>query len=153
MMFDSLEALLAFGAGPLGTTAWHKITQRDVEYFAEATNAREWIHVDVDRARQEGPFGSTVAHGYLTMSLATPFVTELLQVGGPVVGVNYGLNRVRFPAPVPVGRRIRARGLLKGVERRQGGAQTLIELSYETEGTERPPCIAEVLTLVLPTGR
>jgi len=152
MRFASIDNLLAFGEGALGTTAWHKITQVAVQRFADATNAHEWIHVDVDRARNESPFETTVAHGYLTMSLATPFVTELLRIDGPVVGVNYGLNRVRFPAPVPVGRRVRAHGLLKAVERWGPGVQTLIELTYETEGAQKPPCVAEVLSLALPIG-
>ncbi len=124
----------------------------DVQNFADATNAHEWIHVDVDRARSESPFATTVAHGYPTLALATPFVMELLEVDEPVIGVNYGLDRARFPAPVPVGRRIRAHGVLKAVERKGPGVQTLVELTYETEGAEKPPCVAEVLSLTLPVG-
>lgn len=93
----------------LGVTSWQTVTQADIQMFAHATRAHEWIHVDVERCAAESPFGRTVAHGYLTLSLATVFVTELL--GGEdqgVIGVNYGLDRVRFPAPVPVGSRVRA---------------------------------------------
>lgn len=121
-----------------------------MQKFAEATDAHEWIHVDVERARKESPFGSTVVHGYLTLALATPFVHELLDLGGSAFGVNYGINRVRFPAPITVGQCVRAHGVLKSVQRKGSAAQTAVELTYETAKKEKSPCIAEVLALVLP---
>jgi acyl dehydratase len=150
--FATLDEVLGAAGSDLGVTRWHTVTQEAVQHFAEATNAHEWIHVDVERARREGPFGTTVAHGYLTLSLATPFLTELLDVRGGAVGVNYGIDRARFPAPVPVGRRVRARGVLRSAERGGGGVRTVVELTFEVEGGERPPCVAEVVSLLLPPG-
>ena len=114
--FRDLEAIANAQGTNLGISDWHLISQTDVDIFADATDAHEWIHVDLERAQRESPFGRTVAHGYLTMSLATPFVTQLLAVDGPMLGINYGLNRVRFPTSVPVGARVRARGMLKSAQ-------------------------------------
>jgi acyl dehydratase len=134
----------------LGASRWELITQQDVQGFADATRAHEWIHIDTQRAAREGPFRTTVAHGYLTLSLATAFVTELLGAGDSVVGINYGLNRVRFPAPVPVGSRVRAHGTLRSVTPDGPGMRTVVELVYEVEGADRPPCVAEVVSVLLP---
>jgi acyl dehydratase len=134
----------------LGTSRWELIAQQDVQWFADATRAHEWIHIDTQRAARESPFGTTVAHGYLTLSLATAFVTELLGAGDAVVGINYGLNRVRFPAPVPVGSRVRAHGTLRNVTPDGPGMRTVVELVYEVEGGDRPPCVAEVVSMLLP---
>jgi acyl dehydratase len=135
----------------LGTSSWELITQQDVQWFADATRAHEWIHVDTQRAAQAGPFRTTVAHGYLTLSLATSFVTELLGADDSVMGINYGLDRVRFPAPVPVGSRVRAHGTLRSATPDGPGMRTVIELVYEVEGGDRPPCVAEVVSVLLPT--
>jgi acyl dehydratase len=135
----------------LGVTRWELITQQEVQWFADATRAHEWIHLDTERAKTESPFKTTVAHGYLTLALATTFVTELLGADEGVVGVNYGLERVRFPAPVPVGTRVRAHGTLRDARPEGAGVRTIIELVYEAEGSDRPPCIAEVISLLLPT--
>ena len=148
-MFSSLDELLDAEGADLGWTSWQRISQDDVQRFADATRAHEWIHVDVDRAKNEGPFGTTVAHGYLTLSLATCFITELLVLPG-AIGVNYGLNRVRFPAPVPVGSRVRAHGLLHSAERKGPGVQTVVELTYETDAHDSAPCVAEVVSLAVP---
>jgi acyl dehydratase len=137
----------------LGSTGWQTITQADIQMFADATRAHEWIHVDAERCARESPFARTVAHGYLTLSLATAFVTELL--GGEergVLGVNYGLDRVRFPAPVPVGARVRARGTLRPAVPDGDGVRTVVELVYEVEGAERPPCAPEVVSLLVPAA-
>jgi acyl dehydratase len=134
----------------LGATPWYTISQDDVQRFADATRAHEWIHVDVERSRRESPFGTTVAHGYLTLSLATAMVTDLLGGDtGEVIGVNYGLDRVRFPEPVPVGSRVRARGTLRAAVPEAGGVRTVVELVYERAGSTRPPCVAEVVSLAL----
>lgn len=149
--FSSLHELTNAAGSDLGCTGWHQVTQHDVQRFAEATSAFEWIHVDEERARQEGPFGTTVAHGYLTLSLATRFITELLDLAqAGLVGVNYGLDRVRFPDAVPVGSRVRARGILRTVTPAGPGVRTLTALTYETDGAGKPPCVAEVLSLILP---
>lgn len=121
--------------------------------FADATRAHEWIHVDVERARRESPFGTTVVHGYLTLSLATAFVTELLALPGDrYLGINHGLERVRFPAPFPVGGRVRAHGTLTEACRHDQGVRTLVDLTYEQDGSDVPPCVASVVSLVVPAG-
>ena len=135
----------------LGTSRWELITQQDVQGFADATRAHEWIHIDTERAARESPFRTTVAHGYLTLSLATAFVTELLGARDGVVGINYGLNRVRFPAPVPVGSRVRAHGTLRSVTPDGPGMRTVVELVYEIEGGDRPACVAEIVSVLVPT--
>ena len=135
----------------LGVTEWITISQEDVWKFADATRAKEWVHVDVERARRDSPFRNTVAHGYLTLGLATPFVTELVGIDPEsAVGVNYGLDRVRFPEPVPVGSRVRARGRVKVVEPHGQGVRLVTNLTYEIEGVAKPACVAEVISLILP---
>ena len=126
-----------------------EITQADVLKFADATRAREWIHTDPQRARN-GPFGVPVAHGYLTLALATFFQTELLEFGPSLVGVNYGVASARFPAPVPVGSRVRAFGRLVSARHRQGGARLHVQLTYELDRDSKSPCVAEVISLALP---
>lgn len=151
--FTTLDAVAAAAPRDLGTTEWVTVTADDVAKFAEATHAHEWIHVDAERARRESPFGTTVAHGYLTLSLATKFITELF--GAPeevALPVNYGLDRVRFPAAVPVGSRVRAHGRLIAAERVEVGLQTVVCLTYECDVTDKPPCVAEVVSLLLPTN-
>lgn len=106
-IFNSLTELKAAVGEHLGYTEWRQITQEQVDLFADATDDHQWIHVDVEKAK-EGPFGGTIAHGYLSLSLLPAFMAELVRVGGLAMGINYGLNKVRFPAPVPVGARIRA---------------------------------------------
>ncbi|MGH8920865.1 MAG: MaoC family dehydratase [Acidimicrobiales bacterium] len=128
----------------VGYTAWREITQEQVNTFADATDDHQWIHVDVERAKG-GPFGGTIAHGYLTLSLAAPAAFELLQVEGISMGINYGLNKVRFPAPVPVGSKLRAGAKILGVDDVSGGAQVTIEMTFETEGGSKPNCVAEIL--------
>jgi acyl dehydratase len=148
--FADIDALTRAIGSDLGVSEWRLVTQEHVNMFAEATNAHEWIHIDVERASRESPFGRTVAHGYFTLSLATSFVTQLLDVRAPLLGINYGLNRVRFPSAVPVGTRVRAQGRLKHVEPSPAGLQTLVELTYELEDGGKPPCTAEVVSLLRP---
>lgn len=150
MKFASLAALRAAQGRPLGSSEWVTLSQEDVAAFAGATRAEEWIHVDEERARRESPFGTTVAHGYLTLSLATHVLTEMLEVDGYGLGVNYGLDRVRFPAPVPVGARVRATGTLLAAEDDARGVRTTTELVFTCDGADRPVCVAEVVSLLLP---
>lgn len=128
----------------LGCSAWIEITQERVDRFADATGDHQWIHVDPDRAAA-GPFGQTIAHGYLTLSLAVPFVSEILGVEGVAMGINYGTNKVRFPAPVPVGSKLRACATLAAADEFDGGAQVSIDLVFEAEGTTKPVCVAQVI--------
>ena len=127
----------------LGTSDWHEVTQDHVNLFAEATGDHQWIHVDVERAKAESPFGGPIAHGYLTLSLLAPLSAQVLLVTDTVMGVNYGLNKVRFPAPVPVGAKVRLTATLKDVEEVAGGLQITIAGVIEAEGGSKPVCIAE----------
>jgi acyl dehydratase len=128
----------------LGTSAWHEITQEQVNLFADATGDHQFIHVDPERAKA-GPFGQTVAHGYLTLALGPMLMWEVFEVSGATVTVNYGLNRVRFPAPLPVGGRVRADITCASVEEVRGGVQVTLALTFEHEGAAKPVCVAEAL--------
>ncbi len=128
----------------LGESSWIEITQADIDTYADATRDHQWIHVDPERAAG-GPFGSTIAHGYLTLGLVIPLWSELLQVEQVGMSVNYGLNRLRFPAPVPVGSRIRLKGELASATEVAGGVQVVADLSMEVEGSEKPALVAEAV--------
>ncbi|WP_395728638.1 MaoC family dehydratase [Nakamurella sp.] len=131
----------------LGTSSWVDITQDQVDTFAVATGDHQWIHVDPQRAKG-GPFGGTIAHGYLTLSLAPMFLAEVVRVQHCSEVLNYGVNKVRFPAPVPVGSRVRSViTLTAATERPGGGVEATFGLRYEIEGAGRPPCIAETVYL------
>jgi len=128
----------------LGTSDWFEVTQKDIDTFADVTGDHQWIHVDVERAK-DTPFGGTIAHGYYTLSLAPRFSEQILKFEGFAFGVNYGLNKVRFPAPLPVGGKVRMSAKLASVEPIQGGAQVTLQLTFEHEGSEKPVCVAETL--------
>ena len=127
----------------LGTSDWFEVTQQHVNLFADATGDHQWIHVDVERAKAESPFGGPIAHGYLTLSLLVPLVSQVLTVTDVAMGVNYGLNKVRFPSPVPVGSKVRASATLQQVDEIAGGLQYTLAVTVEREGGEKPVCIAE----------
>jgi acyl dehydratase len=131
----------------LAVSDWHDVTQEAIDAFAQVTGDDQWIHTDPERAR-ETPFGGTIAHGYYTLSLAPMFSYRMLDLQGFAFGVNYGLDRVRFPAPLPVGDRVRMRMTLSNVEEVAGGAQITMLLTFEREGGEKPVCIAESLSRV-----
>jgi acyl dehydratase len=128
----------------LGYSGWHEVTQQQVNLFAEATGDHQWIHTDPERAKA-GPFGITVAHGYLTLSLLPVFLGELLSVEGPRYVVNYGLNRLRYPAPVPVGSRLRMGATLESLKPVAGGYQAVVNCTFEVEGSAKPSCVADVV--------
>ena len=132
----------------LGWSPWLELTQDRIDQFAEATGDHQWIHVDPGRAK-EGPYGATIAHGYLTLSLVNYFLPLVVEVQGIAMGVNYGLNRVRFPAPVLVGSRVRGGVELSAAEEVSGGVQTTMIVTVEIEGVQRPACVAEVLSRYL----
>ncbi|MFQ5523029.1 MAG: MaoC family dehydratase [Acidimicrobiia bacterium] len=140
---DKLQQLVG---QELGVSEWMEITQERVNAFADATDDHQWIHVDAERAARS-PFGGTIAHGFLTLSLVVPLAGQVsLEVGEPRMGVNYGLDRVRFPSPVPVGSRIRARVRLDAVEAVAGGIQVKRTVTMEVDGSEKPAMVAETLT-------
>jgi acyl dehydratase len=144
---NGLEDLKAHEGREVGVSDWHEVTQDDINAFAEVTGDHNWIHVDVERA-QDTPFGGTIAHGYYTLSLAPRFSYSLFKAEGFAFGVNYGLNKVRFPAPLPVGSRVRMRMRIASVEDVPGGAQITSELTFEREGGDKPVCVAESLARV-----
>ena len=129
----------------LGYSDWHEVTQDQVNLFADATGDHQWIHVDPERAAKESPFGGPIAHGYLTISLAPKLLPQIMRVDGIAMGVNYGINKLRFPTPVPVGGKLRAGATLAGVEDIAGGAQVTMDVTFEVEGTDKPACVAQVV--------
>lgn len=131
----------------LGVSDWHEVTQEAIDAFAEVTGDDQWIHVDPERAAQT-PFGGTIAHGYYTLSLGPMFSYRMFTIEGFAFGLNYGLNRVRFPAPLPVGDSVRMRAVLASVEEIAGGAQITVELTFERAGGDKPVCVAESLSRV-----
>jgi acyl dehydratase len=131
----------------LGTSDWHEVTQQDIDAFADATGDHQWIHVDPERAK-ETPFGGTIAHGYYTLSLAPMLTNEIFSMDGFAFAINYGLNKVRFPAPVPVDSKIRASAKVAKLDDVPGGAQMTLELTFEIEGGSKPVCVAESLVRV-----
>jgi len=143
--FDKLADLQAWVGKEIGVSDWILIDQQRINLFAEATGDHQWIHVDPERAAS-GPFGTTVAHGFLTLSLLAQMFATGFELKDSPMGVNYGLNRVRFPAPVPVDSRLRAHFKLLSYEAIEGGAQLAVEVTVEREGSSKPVCVAESLT-------
>ncbi|SFF74593.1 MaoC family dehydratase [Blastococcus tunisiensis] len=139
----TLAELPSLKGQELGRSSWVEVTQERVNTFADATGDHQWIHVDVERATAESPFGGPIGHGYLTLSLLIPMWSEVLTVTDATMGVNYGLNKVRFPAPVPVGSRIRLTATLQDVEEVAGGLQVTVAAVIEADGAAKPVCIAE----------
>lgn len=139
---NGLDALKKLEGTDLGTSEWIEVTQERINTFADATGDHQWIHTDVEKAK-EGPFGAPIAHGYLTLSLFIPLFTELLEVEGVSTKVNYGLNKVRFPAPVKVGSRIRLIGKLSSVEEVPGGLQITVDGTIEIEGGTKPAAVLQ----------
>jgi len=131
----------------LGVSDWHTITQSDIDAFADVTGDHQWIHVDPERAK-DTPFGGTIAHGYFTLSLAPRFNEQILKMDGFAMAINYGLNKVRFPAPVPVNSQVRMRAKLAELSEISGGAQMIMELTFEREGGDKPVCVAESVVRV-----
>ena len=144
-VFSSAEQLLAAQGQDLGATEWLAIDQARVNLFAEATGDHQWIHVDPERAAS-GPFGGCIAHGYLTLSLVNLFLPQLIQVDNLRMGVNYGCDRVRFPAPVKVGARVRGRAEVVRVEQVGAAVQATVRVSVEIEGGDRPGCVVDTIS-------
>lgn len=142
-----LDEVRAHDGEELGVSEWHLVTQEAINAFAEVTGDDQFIHVDVEKAKQT-PFGGTIAHGYYTLSLAPKFSYAIFSLEGFAFAVNYGLNKVRFPAPLPVGSRVRMRAKLAGVEEIPGGAQLTTALTFEREDGDKPVCVAESLARV-----
>jgi acyl dehydratase len=144
--FATLDELRGAAGRHLGWSDWVDITQERVDRFADATGDHQWIHVDVERANAESPFGGPIAHGYLTLALSNLFLPQLLAVPGASAGVNYGTEKVRFPSPVPVGSRIRGGAEITAVDEIPGGLQTTITITIQVEGQDKPACVIESLS-------
>lgn len=145
-VFNSADDILNSIGKPLGESGWMTITQARINQFADATNDHQWIHVDEAKAKA-GPFGATIAHGYLTLSLCSHFLPQIVDVRGMKMGVNYGTNKVRFPAPVRVNSKIRGKGEMVAAERTpDGGVQAMIRITVEVEGQAKPGCVVESIS-------
>ena len=144
---SGLDELKRAEGEELGVSDWHEVTQQAIDAFADVTGDHQWIHVDVERAK-DTPFGGTIAHGYYTLALAPMLTEQIFALEGFAFAVNYGLDRVRFPAPVPVGSRVRMRAKLAKLEDVPGGAQLTVEATFEVEGGSKPACVAQTLARV-----
>jgi acyl dehydratase len=144
LTISGIDELRAKVGEELGVSEWHEVTQDEINAFADATGDHQWIHVDPERAA-ETPFGSTIAHGLLTLSLGPRFTYEAYAIEGFAFGLNYGYDRVRFPAPLPVGSRVRMRATLTTVDEVSGGVQMKVTQTFELDGGEKPVCVAEQL--------
>ncbi|MFB7161042.1 MaoC family dehydratase [Streptomyces sp. NPDC056242] len=146
-VFQGIEELRNAVGTHLGYSDWHTVTQQQIDTFADATGDHQWIHVDVERAAA-GPFGSTIAHGYLTLSLVPMLAWQVYRVEGVSMGVNYGANKVRFTSPVPVDSKVRAGVELVSVEPGGGGYRVTTRVTVERQGAGKPACVAETLSVV-----
>lgn len=139
----TLDQLKGSAGQEIGSTEWVTIAQADISAFAEATGDRQWIHLDPERARRESPYGATIAHGFLTLSSLSRLLREAVQINGVRMAVNYGLNRVRFPAPVVAGSKVRAHFMLASVKEVAGGTEAIYSVVIDGENSEKPVCVAE----------
>jgi acyl dehydratase len=146
--FHGIEELEQVIGTHLGFSEWRTITQEQITHFAQVTGDMQWIHVDAARAAQ-GPFGATIAHGYLTLSLIPQMAKEIWKLDGPQMMVNYGLNRVRFPTPVPVDSRVRAGAELIELTRGRHGAHAVVRFTVELDGHDKPACVAESINAIM----
>jgi acyl dehydratase len=144
-VFNGVDDLRAAVGAQLGASEWRTVEQGQIDMFAEATDDHQWIHIDVEKAK-DGPFGTTIAHGFLTLSLLPALVKDVYRVDGTKMGINYGLNKVRFTSPLPVGSKVRGNVELVDVADVTGGVQVTTKITVEIEGSERPALVAEWLT-------
>ena len=148
-VFNGIDELKKAVGEHLGHSDWHTVTQEKVNQFADATGDHQWIHVDTERAK-DGPFGGTIAHGYMTLSLIPMLNAQVYRVDGLTMGINYGTNKVRFPAPVPVGSRVRAGVEVVEVNDIPQGAQAVVRTTIEVEGGDKPACVADSVVVLVP---
>jgi acyl dehydratase len=144
LTLTGIDEVKSYVGKELGVSDWHEVTQEDINEFADVTGDHQFIHVDVEKAK-DTPFGGTIAHGYYTLSLLPKFSYEMYSFDGFAFGLNYGLNKVRFPAPLPVGKKVRMRAELVSVDEIPGGVQITTKATFELEGGEKPVCVAESL--------
>ena len=145
ILIPNLEELKKMVGQEVGVSDWHQVTQEAINKFADATLDHQWIHINPERARKESPFGGPIAHGYYTLSLAPYLLGNVMDVKEKKMGVNYGLNKLRFTSPVPIPSRVRLRVALAEIEEIKGGVQATFNLQFEVEGKEKPACVAEAV--------
>jgi acyl dehydratase len=145
-IISGLDELRTYVGKEIGVSNWCEVSQEMINAFADATGDHQWIHVDVARAKQDSPYGGPIAHGFLTLSLTPKLMWEVYKVDGVKMGVNYGVNKVRFPAPVPAGSRVRAHVKLLELQEIEGGAQAITQVTFEREGNDKPVCVAETVS-------
>lgn len=148
-VFKSPHELLDAVGEHLGDSEWIEIDQSRINLFADATGDHQWIHVDPERAK-DGPFGATIAHGYLTLALVNQFLPQILEVQGVSMGVNYGCDKVRFPSAVPVGSKVRGGGELISAEQIKGSVQAIVRVTVEIDGSDRPACVVDTISRFVP---
>ena len=143
----TLDELKAMKGQQVGVSDWHLVTQDEINKFADATHDHQWIHVDPERAKRDSPFGGPIAHGYYTLSLAPYLMDQIIAVKGIRMGINYGLNKLRYPGPVRIGKRVRLKATLAEMEEiaNGGGAQVTVGMEFEVEGESKPGCVAEAV--------
>ena len=141
--FDDIKSFIG---QEIGVSDWHTVTQDDINKFADVTLDHQWIHIDVERSKKESPYKTTIAHGYFTLSLIPHLMSQVWKVSGVKMGVNYGLNKLRFPSPVPVGSKVRARAKLASVDDVKVAVQVCTEVTIEVDGVEKPAAVAETLS-------
>lgn len=146
-IISGIEELKQYLGKEIGVSDWLKITQDRINAFAKVTGDHQWIHIDVERAKKESIYGEPIAHGYLILSLAPILIDAIFKVEGVKMRINYGLNKVRFPAPVPAGSHIRMHITLAELVEKENGIQTVMKLTFEREGQDKPVCVAESVTL------
>lgn len=147
--FDGIAELEQAVGTHLGYSEWHTVTQQQIDLFAEATGDHQWIHVDAEKAK-DGPFGTTIAHGYLTLSLVPMLSWQVYKVDGIRMGVNYGADKVRFPSPVPVGSQVRAGVELRSVTAGAGGYRVVARVTIERSGGDKPACVVDTVSVLVP---
>lgn len=147
-VFESLDDLRLAAGTELGTSQWHTITQQQIDAFADATGDHQWIHIDAERAAA-GPFGTTIAHGFLSLSLTPMLLHEIYEVRGVRIAINYGANRVRFPAPLPSGSEVRARARMETADDVPGGIQVITHVEIELRDGDKPCCVADLVSRFL----
>ena len=143
LVIDSPHTLNKLVGKDLGVSEWHPVTQERIQQFADATEDRQWIHLDTERAKRESPYGATIAHGFLTLSMISSLMKEAVEIRGVRMAVNYGLNRVRFPAPVPVNTNVRARFVLVAAKEFSDAIEAIFSVTVECDAAPKPCCVAE----------
>ena len=144
-VIKGVDELKTMAGKELGVSDWLDVTQEAINMFAESTHDHQWIHIDVDRCKKESPWGQTIAHGYYTISLAPYLLGQIVEVEGVQMGINYGINKLRFPSPVKVGKKVRARAEIVDVSDVANGVQAVIKMTFEIDGEDKPACVAEVI--------